>query len=113
VSAYIADLNAGVERDRARWEEKKRAETEAATQAARERLTPLEERLARLLATIPDELKQDGLELKSLQASLRGRWRGKCCHPGELGAALRKLGFVRKRSWDGDAGFRALWYPRP
>ena len=33
------------------------------------------------------------------------------CHPGELGAALRRRGFVRQRDWSGADGFRALWYP--
>jgi hypothetical protein len=46
----------------------------------------------------------------SFQASLRGRWRGNC-HPGELGLALRKLGFARQRRWQDGSGFRALWYP--
>jgi hypothetical protein len=80
MSADIALLNAVVERDQAQ-----RAETDrAAIKAARERLTPLEERLSRLLATIPVELQKEGMSLPSLQVSLRGRWRGNC-HPGELG----------------------------
>ena len=94
MSAYIALLNAAVERDRAQHAEKERASIEA----ARERLTPLEERLSRLLATIPVEIQREGLSLSSLQASLRGRWRG-FCHPGELDTALRKLGFKRERRW--------------
>jgi hypothetical protein len=56
----------------------------------RERLTPLEERLSRLLAI---EIQREGLPLSLLQASRRGHWRGSCHHPGELGTALRKLGF--------------------
>lgn len=104
MSAYIASLNAAVERDRAQRAEKQLA----ATKAARERLTPLEERLARLLATIPIELQREGLSLSSLQASLRGRWRGNC-HPGELGTALRKLGFKRERRWHDGSGFQAVW----
>lgn len=39
------------------------------------------------------------------QASLRGRSRGNC-HPGELGVALRKLGFTRRRRWYDGVGFR-------
>jgi hypothetical protein len=106
MSAYIAQLNAAVAIEQAQ-----RAELElAATKAARERLTPLEERLSRLLATIPVEVRREGLSLASLQASLRGRWRG-ACHPGELGTALRKLGFKRERRWHDGAGFYALWYP--
>lgn len=93
--------------EQARRDEKARAET----QAARARLTPLEDRLTRLLATIPIGLQREGLSLASLQASLRGRWRGNC-HPGELGAAMRQLGFQRARRWRGDPeSFRALWYP--
>jgi hypothetical protein len=104
VSAYIAELNAAVERPSAT----RRKRTCCYSGCART-LTPLEERLSRLLATIPIEIQRDGLSLSSLQASLRGRWRGNC-HPGELGAALRKLGFTRQRQWHADAGFRALWY---
>jgi hypothetical protein len=77
----------------------------------RERLTPLDERLTRLLATIPNGVQREGLSLVAFQASLKGRSRGNC-HPGELGAALRRLGFVRKRNWRGGAGFRAVWRKR-
>jgi hypothetical protein len=105
MSAYIAQLNAAVERDRAQRAERERANV----QATRERLTPLEERLSRLLATIPAAIQKEGLSLSSLQASLRGRWRGNC-HPGELGMALRKLGFKRERRWHDEGGFQAVWY---
>ena len=104
MNAYIAGLNAAVAIEQAHDAEKERADA----QAARERLTPLEERLARLLATIPPEIQREGLSLSSLQASLRGRWRGNC-HPGELGTALRKLGFKRFRDWSGSAGFATRW----
>jgi len=50
----------------------------------------------------------EGLSLAALQASLMGRRRGNC-HPGELGAALRRLGFEQRRNWRGADGFRALW----
>ena len=104
--AYIKQLKANAAFKQAQHEEKERA----ATHAVRERLTPLEERLSRLLATIPSEIQREGLSLASLQASLRGRWRGNC-HPGELGMALRKLGFARQRRWHDASGFCALWYP--
>jgi len=108
MSAYIKLLNAALAIEaQARREEEERVAAQAA-QATRERLTPLEERLSRLLATIPIEIQREGLSLASLQASLRGRSRGNC-HPGELGAALRRLGFKRERRWDNCSGFRALW----
>jgi hypothetical protein len=108
MTAYINQLNAAVEAQRVqrniRLEEKARVEATA----ARERLTPLEDRLERLLATIPIELQREGLSLSTLQASLRGRWRGNA-HPGEVARGLRTLGFHRIRRWSGDAGFRAIW----
>ena len=113
-SAYVQDL----EERRLRNEAALRAEREAQrqekerreAQGARERLTPLDDRLARHLATIPKDVQCEGLSLSTLQVSIRGRRRGHA-HPGEIGDALRRLGFVRKRRWDGDAGFKALWYP--
>jgi hypothetical protein len=73
------------------------------------RLTPLEDRLAKLLSTMPEEITAQGFALNDLRRLLSGKWRGNC-HPGELGAALRKLGYVRKRNWsDLEGGFAARW----
>lgn len=75
-----------------------------------ERLTPLEDRLNKLLATIPPEIKSQGLSLPAIRNLLAGKWRGRC-HPGELGIALRKLGYQRRRNWSGGAkSFSALWF---
>jgi hypothetical protein len=75
-----------------------------------ERLTPLEDRLAKLLATIPTEIKSQGLSLPAIRTMLAGKWRGKC-HPGELGMALRRMGYERRRNWSaGTQSFCALWY---
>jgi hypothetical protein len=105
---YLAKLNATAKANRAEAQARREERTRAEVESARVRLTPLEERLARLLATIPVELQHQGLSLASLQASLKGRRRGSC-HPGELGAALRRLGFERRRDWRGADGFRAVW----
>ena len=107
MSAYVKSLYSELAKEQARQAKEKAA----VTTAARDRLTPLEDRLARLLETVPDELQHEGLSLSALQAGLRGRWRGSC-HPGELGSALRKLGFQRRRQWRTEAGFQALWFPR-
>jgi hypothetical protein len=109
MSAYIKHLNTVVAAAaQTRREEQERSAAHA-VRAARERLTPLEDRLGRLLATIPMEVQGGGLSLPTLQTALRGRWRGNC-HPGELGEALRKSGFERRRRWRGGVGFQALWY---
>lgn len=82
----------------------------AATAKWTERLTPLEDRLTKLLATIPPEIKNQGLSLPAIRNMIAGKWRGKC-HPGELGIALRKLGYKRRRNWSSGSGsFRALWF---
>lgn len=107
MSAYINALNASVEA-----EERKYAEAVHDTnKQARERLTSLESRVEKLLSTIPLEVQREGMSLQSLQAQLKGRWIGDC-HPGELGAALRRMGYRRVRRWRGDDKvFRALWFP--
>ena len=106
MSAYIERLQHAVTADQAEGHQKKLAEA----QAVRQRLTPLEDRLNRVLAGIPDEVQAEGLSLHAVQAQLKGRWRGNC-HPGELGGALRKLGYRRRRQWRDSQGFRSLWFP--
>ena len=105
MSFYISRLVEASEREAAELATRK----ERQAGDTRERLTPLQDRLARLLATIPAEVLPEGISLSALQAGLKGRWRGSC-HPGELGAALRKAGFVRRRKWTDDDGFRSLWF---
>ena len=105
---YIAQLNAAAEANRAKEQARREERARAEAHAARERLTPIHERLAKLLATIPIVVQREGLSLTTLQTSLRGRWRGNA-HPGEVGRALRRLGFERRRTWRGNDGFRAIW----
>ncbi len=109
MSAYIAKLRAESDRAKAKRDAERAEKAAAEIEAARERMTPVRERVAKVLKTIPVELQREGLSLPVLQASLRGRWRGNV-HPGELGKALRQLGFERHRGWHGkNVGFRATW----
>ena len=90
-------------------EERDNSNTQASAQWI-ERLTPLEDRLSKLLAAIPPEVKDQGLSLSVLRGMLAGKWRGNC-HPGELGVALRKLGYARRRNWsESQGGFKSTWY---
>ena len=110
-SNYAANLRRSVSQAQADRDQEAANAAEVETQAWRDRLTPLETRLAKILTEIPPEIQAEGLALQALQTFLKGRWRG-CAHPGELGAALRHLGWSRTRLWRGDeVGFRALWYP--
>jgi hypothetical protein len=108
--AYIKMLNAEMERERAQHAEQRAQQERAKLKEASARLTPLHERVEKLLVTIPIELQRKGLALATLQKMLKGRWRGNA-HPGELGAVLRKLGFIRRRKWEDKNGFCARWYP--
>ena len=104
MTAYISGLREAVERETAAETMKTASEADD----ARERLTPLKDRLDRLLATIPIEMQREGLSLTTVQTMLRGKWRGHA-HPGEVGAALRSAGFIRRRRWSDQDGFRAVW----
>jgi len=109
---WMARVKANSAAQRAKEQTLREERAAAEATAAHERLKPLDERLARLLASIPPEVQREGLSLPSLQGQLRARGQGhNRCHAGELGEALRRLGFTRSRRWRGDAGgFRALWY---
>ena len=75
-------------------------------------LTPLLDRLKKLVESLTPAQRQQGLPLEYFRERLLGRQAGRKVHAGELGAALRKLGFVRKRGWSvSENGFRALWWP--
>ena len=75
-------------------------------------LAPLHTRLQKLLDQIPDSAQRQGLSLQDLQTRLRGR-KGGMPHIGELGAAMRRLGWQRRRIWsDQDEAFSSKWYPR-
>lgn len=74
-------------------------------------LARLHTRLQRLLDTIPYNAQHQGLSLLELQAHLRGR-KGGLPHIGEMGAAMRKLGWKRHRAWsDENTAFSSRWYP--
>ncbi len=114
MSAYIQQLQTKAEHVRAAravaLSPTVETERQAKIKAARERLTPLEDRLANVLATIPAEVVREGLSLPTLVPLLRGR-RCATANPGQLGVALRKLGWRRERKWrGGDVGFSALWF---
>lgn len=109
IQRYAASLKAKIKQAECIAAQSKAAE--CAAKEWRERLTPLEVRLERILSEIPAAVQADGLSLHALQQFVKGRWRGNA-HPGELGTALRHLGWHRTRQWRGDTiGFRALWYP--
>ena len=108
LKSYIAELNAHLAEHRAQDAAVKQAAAE------RDRRTSLDDRLKHLLGTIPPEVQDEGLSIVAVQVMLRPRGsEHSCCTAGQLGGALRRLGFVRERRWrDGRSSFRALWRKR-
>jgi len=83
---------------------------EASLEEFRETFTPLVDRVKKLTATIPEAERYTPKNIEWFRTRLKGR-KGKSAHAGELGDALRELGYVRKRSWsDKETGYRAKWY---
>lgn len=75
-------------------------------------LRPLHIRLQKLLDEIPVSTQRQGLSLMDLQICLRGR-KGRAPHIGELGAAMRGLGWQRRRRWSNETtAFSSRWYPK-
>jgi hypothetical protein len=105
MKSYLNELNAHAAEHRAQDDAVKQAAAE------RDRRTSLDGRLQHLLSTIPPEVQAAGLSIVELQVMLRPRGsEHSCCTAGQLGDALRRLGFTRERRWhDGRSSFRALW----
>ena len=110
MKGYLAELNAHVAEHRAQDDAVKQAQAAA----ERDPRTSLDDRLKHLLGTIPPDVQDEGLSIVAVQVMLRPRGsEHSCCTAGQLGDALRRLGFVRERRWrDGRSSFRALWRKR-
>jgi hypothetical protein len=108
--SYLAELNAHAAAEQRTQDAVKQAQAAA----ERDRRTSLDDRLKPLLGTIPPEIQDEGLSIVSVKVMLRPRGsEHSCCTAGQLGDALRRLGFVRERRWrDGRSSFRALWRKR-
>ena len=106
---YLEELKANLAKEHAAKQQQFDEQEQKAVATWQHAMTPLDQRLKILLDDMPELIKTSGVSLPALQQMLKGRWRGNA-HPGELGAALRKLGYLRTRSWRGDeVAFVALW----
>ena len=107
--SYLAELNAHAAEQRTQD-----AVKQAQAAAEHDRRTSLDDRLKHLLSAIPPEVQDEGLSIVEVQVMLRPRGSERsCCTAGQLGDALRRLGFERERRWrDGRTSFRALWRKR-
>lgn len=73
-------------------------------------MRPLHERVEAVLKRLTPAEIEDGIRIEWLCEQLSGKYRGNA-QPGAVGAALRRLGWHRVRSWrNDDEGFRATWH---
>lgn len=88
-----------------------KANTPSLTPDSRDKLLrPLHERIADVLKTLTPEEQEEGIQLQALCDRLQGKYRAKA-QAGEVGSALRRLGWVRVRDWRDQSGFRTTWHP--
>lgn len=97
--------------------ERIRAESKEAIRAAeRKRLsdsriqceTPLTKQIEALMRSLPPAQRNRSWSMEEFVARLHGRYNSRPC-AGNVGAALRRLGWTRHRDWSQDGGGRRVW----
>ena len=105
----VARQQSAIERERQIAE--KALATIKKEQSFRERMTPLPIRVRKFAATIPAAVQLQGVPMAVFVDNLAGKYRGHA-NPGDIGRALRSMGWIRIRKWRSEHdGFTALWYP--
>ena len=72
-------------------------------------LKPLTLQLEELMLSLPPSLCSRPWAMEDFLNRLEGRYRNRP-HPANVGLALRKLGWVRRRDWSANGGGRRFWY---
>lgn len=69
---------------------------------------PLTEQISELMNTLPPALRNRPWTVAELALRLKGKYRS---HPsaGDVGQALRALGWVNRRDWSKSGGGRRVW----
>ncbi|MDA8128090.1 MAG: hypothetical protein M0Z73_05240 [Betaproteobacteria bacterium] len=111
LTAYIRGLaNASAKSAAIAQSEEERKHQEEAEQFA-QRAVPLPTRLKAIIAAMPETERNKPRPLEFFAERLRGRQR-LSPHRGELAAALRSIGWTRRRNWrKSDVGNCSYWHP--
>ena len=70
---------------------------------------PLVEQIEVLMRSLPPAQRNRPWSMDDLVARLKGRYNARPC-AGEIGVALRRLGWTRSRDWSRDGGGRRVWF---
>lgn len=74
-------------------------------------LKPLTEQIVELMLSLPPAQRSRPWSIVDLQGRLRGRYKERP-RLGDIGEALRALGWTRQRDWRNQGGGRRIWVPR-
>lgn len=72
--------------------------------------TPLKQQVQEYLLSQPPIMRNKPISLMALRSQLEGRYNTRPS-AGDLGIALKALGFVRKRDFSNDGNGRRFWLP--
>ena len=70
--------------------------------------TPLTDQIEALMRSLPPAQRNRPWTMEELVTRLCGRYNARPC-AGEIGIALRRLGWTRIRDWSQDGGGRRVW----
>ena len=70
--------------------------------------TPLTDQINGLMRSLPPAQRDRYWSMDDLTARLQGRYNARPC-AGEVGQALRQLGWTQRRDWSQDGGGRRVW----
>lgn len=110
LTTYIRDLVEATAESASRDQADESRRLQAEAEQFAQRAMPLTDRLKRIIATLPETERNKPRPLEFFAVRLRGR-KNLSPHRGELAAALRTLGWIRRRCWhQSENGFRAYWH---
>jgi hypothetical protein len=72
---------------------------------------PLTDQINALMRSLPPAQRDRPWSVAELAARLNGRFKARPSH-GDVGVALRALGWTRTRDWSHDGGGRRVWCPK-
>lgn len=70
---------------------------------------PLTDQITNLMRSLPPAQRDRPWSVAELAARLNGRFKARPSH-GDVGVALRALGWTRTRDWTADGGGRRVWH---
>lgn len=115
MDTWIDKFHADQAGQQARRDDIEARHLERAAQEERRRLG-VDERVRRIISAMPDTVKGQPVSLSYFIERMGAKWRpGGRAHAGEVGGALSRMGWTRRRLWRGapfaPGRFPQVWFP--